>query len=105
MTNKQVVAMMNKKLVGVFGVAMCDSKPISLGTLKLARMKDPSNVVIEFSHKSVGLFLPIMLVSTIKSEAKDGYTADVICDALFIGDRELGDVVAGFEEKQPAAAP
>gem|GEM_PF-6215273 len=98
---------MNEKLVGAFGVAMCHSKPISLGTLKLARMKDPGNVIIEFSHKSVGIFVALMMISTIKRELEQGgYEADQICDSLFIGDRELGDVVAGFEEnEQSDAAP
>ena len=106
MTNEQVVAKMNEKLVGAFGVAMREAKPISLGTFKLARMKDIGNVVVEFSHKSVGIFLPIMIISTIKTEKADGYTADEICDTLFIGDRELGDVVASFEEnEQTAVAP
>jgi hypothetical protein len=98
MNNIELVAHLNKTLVGQEGVATTEfeenSNPTlhNLGTFEEMEMPD-NNVFIRFSKKTVAIFTPLLMISIVKERKGNSWTAEDICSELYIGGKSFGQIV------------
>ena len=66
---------------------------VPLGKFLRAHHKNRSMIIFEFSEASVGLFIPLSIISIVKNETKDGFEGGEICKELFIDGDNFWNIV------------